>query len=714
MYHIGVDIGGTFTDTVVMDPAGEVRVYKTPTTPGDLAAGVMTSLDLAAEDMQMSVESLLQQTARFGHGTTQPTNAFIERKGARTALITTRGFGDTILIQRTMGQWADLGDDVGRYTAHAVADPIVPKSRIIEVSERVDFAGDVVVDLNMDDVAKAIDQLEAQKVEAVAVCLLWSFKNPRHEQVIREEILKRMPNVFVSISSEVAPVIREYERTAATAINCYLGPVVSRYVLGLERTLKNRGLKGPMMIMDSAGGVMPASQAASHAVSLLTSGPSGGVLASMQLAKTLGYDNIITTDMGGTSFDVSLIINQEPIISSTSRVEKYHISIPMLNITAIGSGGGSIAHVKSGYLFVGPQSAGAVPGPVCYDKGGTEPTVTDADLVLGYLDPDYFLGGRIKLNKATARERIKQQIADPLGLSVEEAAAGIRFVVDNKMSDLLRTLTIEKGYDPREFALFAYGGAGPTHCCTYGSELNVQEIVVPVTATAHSAYGALSCDLHRAYELSDLMRTPANFKKASDHLEVDRCNRNFEALEQQGHEFLEEASEGGVLGDRAGMNFRRYVDVRYRRQVHELLIPVPAGPLSAESIDAIVAAFEEKYEELYGKGAAYREAGVEFTTFRVDANLGLKNPDPKRYPVPADASLEDAAVGERRVYSIESRDFSMVRIFNGSKLYPGASVEGPAIIEHPGTTIVIGAGQVGVIDEYLNTVIRTVGGGEAR
>lgn len=705
MYHIGVDIGGTFTDTVIMDETGRLRIFKTPTTPHNLGQGVLNSLDLAAEDMQISVNDLLNQTERFGHGTTQPINAFIERKGAKTGLITTKGFGDTLLIQRTMGQWAGLGDAIVRYSARAVADPVVATSCIKEVSERVDFEGEVIVPLNLDEVYRAINELEQENVDAIAVCLLWSFKNPKHELIIKNAIKERLPHVFVSISSEVAPVIREYERMAATAINCYLGPVVSRYVVNLERALKEKGLKGPIMIMDSAGGVLPAGEATHQAVSLLTSGPTGGVLASIQLAKTLGYRNVITTDMGGTSFDVSLIVNQEPMISSTSQIEKYHISIPMLNITVIGSGGGSISHVKSGYLFVGPQSAGAVPGPVCYDKGGTEPTVTDADLVLGFLDPDYFLGGRIKLNYQEAYKKIRTKIAEPLGLTVEEAAAGIRAVVDNQMADLLRTLTIEKGYDPRDFVLFAYGGAGPTHCCNYGAETNVKEIIVPVTATAHSAYGALSSDLHRSHELSDLMRTQPFFTKASDHINGDRFSKNFVILEKQSREFLLEANE--YLPDtEATITFRRYVDIRYRRQVNELMISVPNGPITPTTIDDLVARFEEKYEELYGKGAAFREAGIEFTTFRVDASLVLTKPQLKKYQTKTEGSTANAFLGKRQVYFPEVKEHLKVNVFNGGKLFAGVAIEGPAIIEHPGTTIVIGINQVGFVDEYLNTIIR--------
>lgn len=698
-YYIGIDIGGTFTDMVLLDSEGTLRTYKTPSTPENLALGILDCLKLAADDLGLPVGDLVSRTSYLGHGTTVATNAFIEGRGVKTGLITTKGFGDTILIQRLMGQWIHLGERVTRYSLRSLPKPLIPPDLIREVGERVDYKGEIIVRLNQEEALGAVRELLDQGVQAIAICLLWSFKNPAHEQEIKALVAKEKPDLFVTASSDLIPVIREYERTSTTAINSVLGPIVASYLDSLETSLRGLGFAGALMIMDSAGGVLPVRDAPKQAASLLTSGPAGGVLASLHLAEALGEKNVITTDMGGTSFDVSLIVDGQPLIASTSSVGQYHIALPMVNITAIGAGGGSIASVNDGHLTVGPRSAGADPGPACYDKGGMDPTVTDADVVLGVIDPEYFLGGRIKLNAERARRAIEERVAKPMQMDVVEAAAGIRTIVDNRMGDLLRTLTIEKGYDPREFVLFAYGGAGPTHCGTYGAEANVRAIVVPSTATVHSAYGAAASDLHRSLALSDLIRTPPFFDVASKHLDPERLTKNFTKLEEQCLKLLESKPPGTGT-----VEFRRHLDMRYRRQVNEIVIPAPGGRLEASDVDQLVSRFEQKYEELYGAGAAFREAGVEITTFRVEGIVRLKQPSPKRYPL-SEEDPSTALMGERNVHFGELRRSLNAGIYSGMRVRAGFRIEGPALIEHPGTTILIGSGQVARIDEFLNTFI---------
>ena len=702
MYYIGIDIGGTFTDTVVIDDQGDLRAYKTESTPANLTAGVMEGLSLAAEDLGLQVRDLLFSTAYLAHGTTKATNAFIERKGALTGLITTKGFRDTMFIQRMMGFTAGLTEEqIPHYSYREYPIPIVPYPLVKEVPERVDYKGAVVVKLDEKEVRHAVRDLVEAGVRAIAVCLLWSFRNPTHEQAVKRIILEEAPGMFVSISSELAPVIREYERSATTCINAYLAESVSSYVSNLEAQLRESGLKGPFLIMNSIGGVLSAREAPNQAVTLLASGPTGGVIGSLYLAEALGHRNVITTDMGGTSFDVGLIVDGRPVISTTSVVEKYHILTPMINIHAIGAGGGSIARVEEGHLKVGPDSAGADPGPVCYDKGGVEPTVTDADVVLGIIDPDYFLGGRIRLNKAKAEAVIKEKIAEPLHMNVAEAAAAIRTVVDSKMADLLRNLTLEKGYDPRDFVLYAYGGAGPTHCASYGSELDIKAIIVPTTATVHSAYGAAASDIHYSHTLSDLMRTPPFFDHASKFLDATRITTNFDNLERHCAKVL---ARNGVA--ETDMVFFRYVDIQYRRQTHQITIPVTSGPVTPELVDHLIEGFEKKYEELYGKGAAYREAGIEMTTFRVDAVGRMPKPEIRHHESrETDPSL--AQIGEREVYFTEERKYVRTKVYRGSDMGAGSGVEGPAILEYPGTTVLIGPGQRGTLDNRLNIVIET-------
>jgi N-methylhydantoinase A/oxoprolinase/acetone carboxylase beta subunit/N-methylhydantoinase B/oxoprolinase/acetone carboxylase alpha subunit len=700
MNYVGIDIGGTFTDIVLVDDQGQLCTYKTDSTPHDLAVGVLEGLKLAAEDKGVSSSELMSDTVYFAHGTTAATNAFIERKGVRTGLITTKGFGDTMFIQRMMGFTAGLSEEeIPHYSFRAYPMPIIPHHLVKEVPERVDYKGAVVVKLNENEARQTVRELISAGVQAIAVCLLWSFRNPLHEQAIKRIIYEEAPGMFVSLSSELVPVIREYERSATTCINAYLSATVASYISNLETQLREFGLRGPFLIMNSIGGVLSAQEAPNRAVTLLSSGPTGGVIGSLYLAEILGHRNVITTDMGGTSFDVGLIVDGRPIIATTSVVEKYHILTPMIDIHAIGAGGGSIAHVEGGHLKVGPRSAGAYPGPVCYDRGGEEPTVTDADVVLGIIDPDYFLGGKIRLNKAKAEASIKEIIANPLNMTVPEAAAAIRTVVDSKMADLLRNLTLEKGYDPRDFVLYAYGGAGPTHCASYGSELNIKAIIVPATATVHSAYGAVASDIHYSQGLSDLMRTPPFFDKASNYLDPNRMMANFNSLEQVCAQAL---ARNGVA--EADMVFFRYVDMQYRRQTHQITIPVITHSLTPELVDDLVEKFEKKYDELYGAGAAYREAGIEITTFRVDAVGRTPKPNLRQYElVKTDAS--STQIGERDVYFGEVQKFIRTKVYRGLDIHAGNIIDGPSILEYPGTTVVIGPGQRGTIDCWLNTVI---------
>jgi N-methylhydantoinase A len=702
MNYVGIDTGGTFTDIVVVNDQGQLRTYKTDSTPGDLAVGVVEGLRLAAEDMGVTPRELMSTTAYFAHGTTAATNALIERKGVRAGLITTKGFGDTMFIQRMMGFTAGLTEEeIPHYSCRAYPVPIIPHHLVKEIPERVDYKGAVVVKLNEDEARRAVRELVGAGVQAIAVCLLWSFRNPVHEQAIKRIIREEAPEMFVSLSSELAPLIREYERSATTSINAYLSKMVASYISNLEIQLREFGLRGPFLIMNSIGGVLSSQEAPNRAVTLLSSGPTGGVIGSLYLAEVLGHQNVITTDMGGTSFDVGLIVDGRPLIATTSVVEKYHILTPMIDIHAIGAGGGSIAHVEGGHLKVGPDSAGAYPGPVCYDRGGTEPTVTDADVVLGIIDPDYFLGGRIRLNKVKAEAAIQEKIAKPLNVTVTEAAAAIRTVVDSKMADLLRNLTLEKGYDPRDFVLYAYGGAGPTHCGSYGSELNIKAIIVPSTATVHSAFGAVASDIHQSQSLSDLMRTPPFFDKASNYLDPNRMTANFNNLEQICAQAL---ARNGVA--EADMVFFRYVDIQYRRQTHQVTVPIATDSLTPEAVDDLIERFEKKYEELYGAGAAYREAGIEITTFRIDAVGRTPKPQLRQYElVKTDAS--SAQIGERDVYFGEVGKFVRTKVYRGVDIYAGSRIDGPAIFEYPGTTVVIGPGQRGSVDRWLNIVIET-------
>lgn len=692
MNYIGTDIGGTFTDLVYLSDDGDVRIFKALTTPDNRTQGVIDAMTLAAEADGQSLEQLIEQLGYFAHGTTAATNAFIERKGAVTGLLTTRGFEDTLRIQRAMAGWIGLpSHEISHFSKRHTPTQIIPPELIQGIVERVDYKGDVIVALDEESARKSIRELVKSGVEAIAVCLLWSFRNPTHEKRLLELIEEEAPGMFVTASSSLVPIIGEYERTSTTAINAYLGPVIHRYINGLEAHVRKFGFNGPISIMESGGGVLPASEAAFQAANLMTSGPAGGVLASQKLGELLGYPNVLTADMGGTSFDVGLIVNGQPLLETVREVGRFHVALPSIKVTAIGAGGGSIARVLDGHLHVGPESAGSTPGPACYGRGGVEPTITDADVVLGIIDAKYFLGGRMKLDVEAAHEAVRKYVADPLGISVEQAAAGIREVANNQMADLLRRVTLRAGYDPRDFVLMAYGGAGATHAHQYAEVAGIGTVVVPSTGPAHSAFGTVTGDRHRSFSLAIGQHAPARFLKASDHIDPALLNDGFQQIEQRGKE---------ALGSDATIH--RFVGMRFRQQVHEIGIPVPAGTLAATDVDALVDAFEVEYERIYGKNTALRVSGVEFTVVRIEATSPVIRPKPRKVD---GVGRSNKRCDTRKVYFF-GNGFVEADIFRSEDVGPGHPISGPAIIERPDTTIVVGPGQVAELEPYGNFIIR--------
>jgi N-methylhydantoinase A len=694
--YLGIDIGGTFTDLVLMDEDGNIGTAKVPTTPGELEKGVFDAVAMVADMEGLALEELLGRVTAFGHGTTQATNALIERKGAMTGLITTRGFGDTLALQRLMGFTAGIPvEHLGRYSRRRYPEPIVPRRMVREVRERVDHAGRVLVALDEDSVRAAVDALIEAGAETFAVALLWSFRNPAHERRVGEIIHQLQPGAYVSLSCEVSPIIGEYERTATTVLNSYLAPKVADYLDRIETLLRERGFRGTFNVLNSAGGAIPAREAARKPVLLVASGPAGGVMGSLQLAQELGHNNVITTDMGGTSFDVALVVDGRPLVSGTHEVGGFHLNTPVIDIRAIGAGGGSIARVEAGLLRVGPESAGAVPGPVSYGRGGRLVTVTDADLVVGILSPDNFLGGRMKLDHAAATAAIREQIANPLGMSVEEAAAGVRRVVDGHMADTLREVTIGRGHDPRDFVLLAYGGAGPAHCIGYGAELGVPRILIPSTSMAHSAYGALASDVQHSAERSLLLRAGGGDRDPWDGLDCDAVNvvfaeleaRCFAAMEQSG--FIREKSE-----------LARSIDMRYRRQTHDLIVPAPEGRFDTATARRLVETFEVSYESVYGKGAGFRFAGIELTTFRVVAVGRTRRP-----AIGKPSAVAAPHTATRRIFEPTKLAWTDAAVLQWLEMPSGFCVRGPAVVEHPETTVYVGPDQSARLDAAGNLSI---------
>jgi N-methylhydantoinase A len=691
-YLCGVDIGGTFTDCVVVDGSGAVVTTKAPSTPHDFSLGMMAALEESAVKLGLSLPDLARSITRLCHGTTVGTNAIIQHRGARVGLITTRGHNDVIHMMR--GSRGITGRDIRRvvhFPESRKPDPIVPKRLIEGVSERVDCFGNVIVALNEEEAEAAVRRLVERGVEAIAVCFLWSFKYPRHEARVKEIVQARAPEVFVTCSHELTPKWGEYERTTAVALNAYIGPVTSGYVRAIDRTLGALGYAHPLQMTQCAGGTISAARAAEAPLLTLDSGPVSGVTASKYLGDLMGYPNVITTDMGGTSFDVGVIHDGVPAFSYLSLVNQYEYFLPKVDIQTIGSGGGSLAWVDevTGTLRVGPQSAGAVPGPVCYGKGGEVPTVTDADLVIGYLNPGNFAGGTITLDRAKATQAI-QTLADRLGMGLYECAAGIATIAEFQMADLIRKVTIEKGFDPREFVLFAFGGAGPAHAGVFARELGVQKVVVPQkeTAAVWCAFGAAAADVLHVHEQVDIMASP---------FDLERVNARLAVLADQGRQRL---LREGVEPERHLLGFS--LDVRHRGQIHEVEVGIARGTLGGEDLEALRADFFTRYELLYGRGSSFPGARLEIVTFRCRATAATPKPQLRPAGTFEDGVAAGARTGSRAVWWAERKQSVDTPVYDGGALRPGNRVTGPAVIETPDTTVVVHPGQSMRIDHFGN------------
>lgn len=691
-YIVGVDIGGTFTDCVAMDELGSVTLGKALSTPEDFAIGALNAVRDAAANLGLPSETeLLRATRLFFHACTIAENTLITRTGPKTGLLTTKGFGDTLLIMRGRTTEGLTESEAFRAATQSKPDPIIPRWLIEEVGERIDYKGAALIDLEAGEIKRAVDTLLARGVESIAIALLWSLSNDAHEQALADFIRKHHPLIYLSLSSEVAPFLGEYERTATTAFNAYVGPKIAAYLKGFGAILQKSGLSREPLVMQAYGGVLGIDDTCKNAVGTIESGPAAGIVGSRFIGHQLGVSHVLATDMGGTTFKVGVIRNGTLEKDYKPIFMRYQLFITKIWVESIGAGGGSIVWIdpETGLLKVGPEGAGASPGPICYGLGGTEVTVSDADLILGYLNEECFLGGRIKLQKEAAREALKNKIAGPMGMTVSEAASGIYRITNSHMSDLIRRATVERGYDPREFTLFAFGGAAPVHAGRYAAELGIKEVIVPLTASVHGAVGLASSDVIYEYGRSDHLSIP---------VDIRRIRENFSGLVERAVESLRAA---GFKDDE--MKIIRSLDIRYRHQVHELNVPLKAGisEPTEEEIEGAYGNFDELYEQTYGPGAGYREAGKEITAFRVLAIGEIRKPNLRKYPLRekrADAALK----GERKVYFEEQGDFVPTRIYDYGRLPPGSELSGPAIIETPITTIVVNPKDRAAVDEFLN------------
>jgi N-methylhydantoinase A len=688
-YYCGVDIGGTFTDCVLVDDAGAISLAKAPSTPDDFSRGFLDAVAEAARLRGVDPAAIFGEIELLLHGTTVGTNVLVQMRGAKVGVITTRGHRDALLMMRAYGRSAGLPiDKLLHVSRHRKPTPIVPGHLIREVSERVDWAGNVVLELNEEEVREAIEELLAEEVDAIAISFLWGFVNTAHERRVKELLRERAPEMFVSCAHELIAKPGEYERTAAAAVNSYIGPTTANYVRRLDDATRERGYGHPLLIMQAAGGVAPASEVADAPLFTIGSGPVGGVTGAKFLADTLGHKHVIACDMGGTSFDVGLIHEGLPIQSSATTVNQYTFFMPRLLIESIGAGGGSIVWIDegSGTLRVGPESAGASPGPACYAQGGTRPTVTDANVVLGRYNPENFLGGSMKLDREAAVRAIAS-VAEPLGMTVEQAAAGALRIVELHMADLMRQMTVEHGLDPRDFVIYAYGGAGAAHASVFARELGCSRVVVPLgnLASTWSALGVMASDVIHVYEHAELLSAP---------FDAGRINAIFNALEDQARGQLRD--EGFEADD---VELDRQADMKFTLQIHEVEVPVPGGELSDAELARQTEAFIERYESIYGRGTAFTGAGFQIGVLRVVAHGRLRTPELPRLERGSGA----VPIARRDVFWDDA--YAATDIYDGDSLRPGDQVAGPAIVEMNVTTIVVRSGERGQVDEYGSFVI---------
>jgi len=690
-FLVGVDIGGTFTDCVIIDADGNVTTAKALSTPDDFARGMIDALSAGAESLGLGVEELCQRTRLLTHGTTVGTNAVVQRRGAKVGLITTKGHNDVIHIMR--GSRGFTGREINKvvhFPESKKPDPVVPKTLIQGVSERVDCFGKVVVPLNEGEATQAIDELVSAGVEAIAVCFLWSFKHPEHERRIAEMISERAPDVFVTTSSELVPKWGEYERTTAVALNAYIGPLTSGYLGRLGETVEQLGSPQPMQITQCGGGTISLNRARRAPLLTLDSGPVSGVTGSRYLGELIGQPNIITTDMGGTSFDVGIINDGHPAFSYVSNVNQYEYFLPKVDVQAIGNGGGSLvrADERTRTLHVGPDSAGADPGPVCYSRGGTVPTTTDAALVLGYIGADTFAGGRVTLDRAAAEAAITE-IGKKVGLGMQACASGIVTIAEHQMADLIRRMTIQKGFDPRDFVLFSFGGAGPMHAGVFAFELGIKKVIVPQgrMASTWCAFGAASADILHIAERVNIMTSPFT---------ADVLNAEFSQLVESLREQLLAEKASSVTHV-----FRCSLDVRHKGQINEVEVLLPSDELSPDQVTAITEDFHTLYQQIYGKGSSFLRAKLEAVTFRVRASAEIAKPSLSLAAL-TDEIPEVATREPRPIFWRQLDDTVETPVFQGGQLVPGNLVKGPAVIETRDTTIVVHPGRRATVDGYGN------------
>lgn len=695
-YVVGIDIGGTCTDCVVVDEQGRVALGKAFSTPPDFSAGIINSLEVAARALGTDGTALLCSTTLFLHSTTVAENAVVDGTMAKAGLITTQGFEATLFQTRGgYGRWSGYTEDEKRNPIYTdKLPPIVPNALVRGLKERTDAYGNVMVAISKTDIERAVKELLQDGVESLGVSLLWSFTNPETELEVKEVIRQLDPRVFVTLSHDIAPVVGEYERTSTVALNSRLGPVVVHYLDNLRARLKERNFAGNVLVAQAYGGLLPLDKASERPVGMIESGPVSGLVGSKHLGDRIGFKNIIAADMGGTTFKVGVVREGLIEYQRESMVLRYHYALPKMDVVSLGLAGGSIISVDSrtGVPQIGPRSAGSRPGPVCYDHGGDEPTLTDVDAILGFLNSSYFLGGRESLDIEKARRIFRERVAQPLGMSEIDAAAQMYRLTNSMIYDLLHKVTIQRGLDPRKFAIFSFGGTAGMHVAEYANELGVSHIVIPHSASVHGAYGLVASNIVHEDQITSPMRYPPD---------LARLNATFDQLRERVTLLL--TGDGFRESD---ISVQRSIDMRYRRQVHILTTPVPSDePIGVALLDRTVRLFEQLYEEKYGRDSAFREAGIELVSFRLRGTGTVRKPEFSGMEL-AGNDISAALVETRPAWVHRDAAMREVPGYSFDRLQPGNEVQGPAIVWTPITTVVLRPDQLARVDEFKNLVIR--------
>ncbi len=685
-YRIGIDVGGTFTDYLLLDERGGTRAHKVLSTPADPSQAVLQGLGELAAGAGLSLADFLRRVDIIVHGTTVTTNAVLTGGIARAGLITTHGFRDALEMRR--GVRESFYDN--KLTAPR---PLVPRRLRLPVRGRIDHRGSEIEPLSLDDVGQAISVLQASGVDAVAISFMHAYANPAHEEAAAELVARRMPDAYLSVSSRVLPQVRFYERTSTTVLNAVVGPILRRYVDNLRRRLADGGFEGALRIMQSNGGVTSPEAVAALAASTLLSGPAAAPTAGLAALQPHGEDSFITVDMGGTSFDAALVVGGAPSITTASSVSRFALALPSMDIVTIGAGGGSIAWIDDGLLKMGPQSAGADPGPACYGRGGTEPTCSDANLVLGYLSPDFFAGGRIRLDADAARAAIERGVAAALGMDPVRAAHGMYQVMNVNMASAIREISVQKGWDPREFPLVCAGGAGAIHAAMIARELGIRRVLVPRDAAIFCASGMLRTDLKHDFVRSHAaVLGDATTSRGRIGALVDEMTAEADAV----------LESEGIASGRRRLSYA--VDLRYRGQYHEVSVAVSAGQLRDGEWEAIREAFHARHDRLYGYALRDEATPVEIVSVRLSAVGVTDKPPPVEVPFDG-ADARHALKGSRAVFQPEAGEFRDTPGFDGDRLRHGNRLQGPAIVEKVTTTIFVPAGFALAVDALGGCVL---------